>query len=170
MDRHTRPLPALAHASARGAPGSVSRSAVVRRRAVLGLGLAAVLVSLAPDTVRPEGVPQAPTNGFSGVRLVMVDEAGCPYCARWDAEVGVGYPNSAEGRFAPLVRIRIGHPDLARFGRLVYTPTFLVVRDGAEVGRIVGYPGAHFFWPMLTEILAKTGFKPAESRPGPSAG
>ena len=30
--------------------------------------------------------------------LVMVEEPGCPWCARWTAEIGPIYPKTAEGR------------------------------------------------------------------------
>ncbi|MEQ1714064.1 MAG: hypothetical protein ABL908_22075, partial [Hyphomicrobium sp.] len=30
----------------------------------------------------------------SGLRLVMVDDVGCQYCRKWDAEVGVIYERS----------------------------------------------------------------------------
>jgi hypothetical protein len=30
-----------------------------------------------------------------------------------------------------------------------------VAEDGIEIGRIAGYPGADFFYPMLDEILEK---------------
>jgi thioredoxin-related protein len=94
-----------------------------------------------------------------GVRLIMVDDLGCPYCARWNAEVGVGYANSGEGRFAPLVRVRKGSAALVGLHAITHTPTFIVVRDGIEIGRITGYPGAHFFWPMLNDILVPIGYQ-----------
>jgi hypothetical protein len=28
-----------------------------------------------------------------------------------------------------------------------------VWHEGREIGRIQGYPGGHFFWPMLQDIL-----------------
>jgi hypothetical protein len=30
-----------------------------------------------------------------------------------------------------------------------YSPTFVVVMDGREIGRIEGYPGEAFFWGLL---------------------
>ena len=38
------------------------------------------------------------------VRLVMVDATGCRFCAKWTADVGSTYAESAEGHFAPLER------------------------------------------------------------------
>ena len=40
--------------------------------------------------------------------LVMVEQAGCHYCARWNAEIGPIYPRTAEGAYAPLRKVEIG--------------------------------------------------------------
>ena len=92
-----------------------------------------------------------------GLRLIMVDDVGCSYCRKWDEEVGVAYPQSAEGRLAPLERRPKRHTDLHAYEPLAYTPTFVLVRDGREIGRIVGYPGADFFWGELSQLLATSG-------------
>ena len=92
------------------------------------------------------------------VELLMFEEIGCPWCRRWDAEVGVGYPRSAEGKRAPLRRLLIGSPLPAGIGLATpvrASPTFVLVKAGREVGRITGYPGADFFWPMLEDLLRK---------------
>jgi hypothetical protein len=88
--------------------------------------------------------------------LFMVEQAGCIYCARWDAEVGDAYHLTTEGRAAPLQRIdlRADPPQGITFARKpAFTPTFILVRDGQEFARIEGYPGEDFFWPMLSEML-----------------
>jgi thioredoxin-related protein len=90
--------------------------------------------------------------------LVMVEEAGCIYCQRWHAEVGGAYAKSAEGRFAPLKRVTIGAPELSHLSGLRYTPTFVLMQEDREIGRITGYPGAEFFWSLLGELLSKTSF------------
>lgn len=90
--------------------------------------------------------------------LIMFDDRGCSYCRRWDAEIGPGYSKSAEGRRAPLRRVRLsaGTPDGIKLSRPVtITPTFVVVEGGREVGRVVGYPGADYFYGALDEVLAK---------------
>jgi thioredoxin-related protein len=91
-------------------------------------------------------------------KLVMVEEPGCIYCARWHAEVGPAYANSPEGRFAPLQRVRIGAAEINHLQGLRYTPTFVLVEGEREIGRITGYPGADFFWGMLAALLAKTSY------------
>ena len=47
-------------------------------------------------------------------------------------------------------------PDGITFkSRANFTPTFILVEGGEEIGRIEGYPGEHFFWPMLGQLLKK---------------
>ncbi len=90
--------------------------------------------------------------------LLMFEEPGCVWCQRWHAEVGPGYGQSMEGRIAPLRRhdIRSGVPPDIRFDQPVtLTPTFVLIEHGEEKGRLLGYPGAHFFYPMLTELLKR---------------
>ena len=89
--------------------------------------------------------------------LVMVEEDGCHWCARWDEEIGVVYAKTEEGRRAPLRRvdIRALPRDLAFATRPQFTPTFVLFDEGAEVGRIEGHPGEDFFWPLLARLLKK---------------
>ncbi|MBL3206218.1 thioredoxin family protein, partial [Klebsiella pneumoniae] len=36
-----------------------------------------------------------------------------------------------------------------------YTPTFILVDGGREIGRIEGYPGADFFWGLLERLAQR---------------
>lgn len=88
--------------------------------------------------------------------LYMIEQRGCAYCRLWDREVSVAYQASPEGARAPLVRLdlRAAPPDGVRFSsRPVFTPTFILVQDGTEIGRIEGYLSAHFFWEHLARLL-----------------
>ena len=117
------------------------------------------VVMLAAYVAGPAGRAATPAPAGAHV-LMMVEAPGCPHCARFHREIGPAYPNTAEGRFAPLVRRPIDHPEIARFSPPVrYSPTFVLLADGREIGRITGYPGQDFFWPMLAELLGKAGFK-----------
>ncbi len=90
----------------------------------------------------------------------MVEEPGCRFCRQWDTEIGGAYRKTAEGRFAPLKRVRREDPDVKGLAPIVYTPTFVVMRSGEELGRITGYPGADYFYEELRPILAAAGFFP----------
>jgi protein-disulfide isomerase len=88
--------------------------------------------------------------------LLMFEDPGCVWCRRWHAEIGPSYPNTDEGRRAPLRRIHIRDQEMAGVtlaARVTGTPTFVLADDGVEIGRIAGYPGPDFFYPMLGEIL-----------------
>jgi thioredoxin-related protein len=103
----------------------------------------------------------------AGAELVMFEAAGCPYCARWNREIGPIYPKTAEGKRAPLRRVDTAQPrpaDLAAIANIVYTPTFVLMDEGREVGRIVGYGGDEIFWSLLAELVAKLD-RPKEPRP-----
>ncbi len=90
------------------------------------------------------------------LRLLMFDQPGCIYCERWEEEIGPIYPVTEEARLAPLSRIDIHDPlpegvVLARPAML--TPTFVLLDDGREAGRMEGYPGEDFFWFLLGELI-----------------
>ena len=92
----------------------------------------------------------------------MFESPGCPFCQRWDREVGASYSKSDEASKLPLRRVDIDAPtnggiELASPVR--YTPTFVVVDDGKEVGRITGYINDDAFWGLLGTLAAK--LKPA---------
>ncbi len=115
------------------------------RRVALGLAL---LATTSVDMVKTAGAAE----------LLMFESPGCSWCQRWHAEVGPGYPKSSEGLRAPLQVREVGRSRDA--GNLLakpitISPTFVLVDNGREIGRIVGYPGADFFWGLLAELVAK---------------
>jgi hypothetical protein len=93
-------------------------------------------------------------------RLLMAEEPGCMWCARWNEDIAHIYSKTEEGRAAPLQRfdIREGAPDDVTLDRKVqFTPTFVLVHNGVEAGRIEGYPGEDFFWGLLGRLLVRAG-------------
>lgn len=97
-------------------------------------------------------------SAVAETRLVMAEEVGCVWCEEWNEAIGPIYPKTAEGRAAPLMRIDIHEPrpdGLSFTSRLQYTPTFVLMQDGLEVGRIEGYPGEDFFWGLLQVMLGE---------------
>jgi len=104
----------------------------------------------------------APPAGNSA-ELVMIESESCEWCEIWHQEIGPIYPKTAEGKLAPLRRIDIADDvpkDLAKLRPASFTPTFILMENGKEVTRILGYPGEDFFWGFLEEALIKIGFKP----------
>lgn len=93
--------------------------------------------------------------------LVMVEQSGCHWCAQWDAEISHIYPKTDEGKRAPLRRVNLRDlPDDIDFAsRPVFTPTFVLVEDGKELGRMEGYAGDEFFWFVLGKLLDENEIK-----------
>ncbi len=96
------------------------------------------------------------TSAFAEATLVMAEEPGCMWCARWNSEIGPIYPKTSEGQAAPLRRINILDPipdDITLSRRVNFTPTFVLLVDGVEQSRIEGYPEEDFFWGLLGQML-----------------
>jgi hypothetical protein len=99
-------------------------------------------------------------RAWAETELLMFEEAGCYYCAQWNADVSPEYPITPEGLVAPLVRLNLRSEIPQTYtlnSRPRYTPTFILVQDGVEVGRIEGYPGEDFFWGLLGRLLRAAG-------------
>jgi hypothetical protein len=107
-----------------------------------------------------------PTAGSRAAEFVMFERAGCVWCARFDAEIAPIYGKTEESQAAPLRRVdRSGplSPDLAGIDPGVFTPTFVVVEEGREIGRIRSYPGDASFFGLLDRILTNSGSAPGRS-------
>lgn len=141
-------------------------------RIAIGVILLAVLLALTPSSrgLRAEsslpGAADTPADAMQpqadpAWRLIMVEQPGCAYCARWNSEIAPIYPKTPEGKLAPLERVEL-HETHWREGLFlgpapVFTPTFLVMQGDREVGRIEGYPGEDFFWGLLGMALNEAG-------------
>ncbi len=93
----------------------------------------------------------------SAAELVMFTRDGCPWCARFEREVAPIYPRTAEGRLAPLRRVEVVAGGTVMAGLtepVIVAPTFVLVDEGREVGRITGYLGDDAFWGLLGKMLA----------------
>lgn len=92
----------------------------------------------------------------NAAELLMIEEKGCFWCEAWNKDISQVYPKTSEGQSAPLRRVDI-KSDIEQQVTLKqsvhFTPTFLLIEDGKEVGRIEGYPGEDFFWGILGKIL-----------------
>ena len=98
------------------------------------------------------------------LELIIVEQPGCYACKQWNAEIAPIYPPTEVGQFAPLRREQLNAPpDDVTYSRPVnFTPTFLLIRDGAELARLEGYPGQDFFWWQIERMITEfAGFEGA---------
>jgi len=98
------------------------------------------------------------------LELVMFERAGCIYCVRWDREVGPAYPLTPQGQMAPLRKVNLdkGQPPFKLDVPVRYSPTFVLMKDGREVGRITGYMNDAMFWGVFAKMIER--LKPSPAR------
>jgi hypothetical protein len=104
------------------------------------------------------GAAGGAAGSAEAAELVMFEAEGCQWCAAWDQRIGPIYAKTEEGRRAPLRRVDLHGPrpaDLASVTGVVHTPTFVLIDDGREIGRIRGYPGEDFFWGLLGDLIRR---------------
>ena len=90
--------------------------------------------------------------------LLMFERDGCVWCQRWNQAVGPIYDKTGEAERLPLRRLNIDEQrssDFTLVSTVVYTPTFVVMDNGREIGRITGYINDDAFWGLLGTLVAK---------------
>lgn len=90
--------------------------------------------------------------------LVMFERDGCVWCARWNREIAPVYDRTEEAKVLPLRRINMDRdkePGVLLASPVRFTPTFLIVDDGHEIGRITGYMNDESFWGLLGKYAAR---------------
>ncbi len=90
--------------------------------------------------------------------LVMFERDGCVWCQRWDRTIAPIYAKTDEARLLPLRRVDIDRQSadgIILAAPVRFTPTFVVVDQGREVGRITGYANDESFWGLLAMFAAK---------------
>src|SRR4051794_176226 len=111
----------------------------------------------------------APTHA---AELVMFEQKGCVWCQKFDREIAPAYDKTSEGKRAPLHRVDIAQsvpPDLAFIERERFTPVFVLIDAGREIGRIRGYPGDTFFWGLLANLIERLDRGEGAPPEGPAA-
>lgn len=86
----------------------------------------------------------------------MFRRAGCPYCAAFDRAIGPIYPKTDIGKRIPMRQVDLDRsPDgkVTLVSPVRFTPTFVLIESGRELGRLEGYPGEDFFWGLLERLL-----------------
>lgn len=128
-----------------------------RRRFFIAASVLAGVLAVTALTGTAAARADTGTIPARGLALLMVDRPGCPYCLAWRHEILPGYADTPEGRAAPLAVVALDGPwpdGLALDRAPFLTPTFILLRDRAEIGRIEGYPGKRHFWPLVRRLLA----------------
>jgi thioredoxin-related protein len=97
------------------------------------------------------------SENLMAAELIMVEQQGCYYCEEWKDQLGHIYPQTPEGKYAPLKTFDITEVDgIKGLERdVIFTPTFILMEKNKELGRLEGYSSEDFFWELLEVILEK---------------
>ena len=98
------------------------------------------------------------SSSGQAAELIMFRQVLCEWCTVWDDEVGIVYDKTHDGQQAPIRQVDIHEErpaDLKGIRPVIFTPTFVLVENDIELGRIQGYPGESFFWGLLSQMLKK---------------
>lgn len=104
----------------------------------------------------------------NAAELVIFERGGCVWCERWHRDVGASYGKTDEARVLPLRRVNVDAQATSRVALaspVRYTPTFVVVDDGREIGRIIGYISDDAFWGLLGSFVARVAIPPLQGNP-----
>lgn len=115
------------------------------------LSSALVAVSLLISTTTLSAEQRTPQE------LVLVTSDHCPFCKAWERDVGKIYGSTPYARQARLRRVDIAEVDsaLPELSADVFgTPTFLILENNMEVGRIEGYQSSDLFFWALSEYIS----------------
>jgi hypothetical protein len=94
-------------------------------------------------------------SAAASAELVMVELKSCIYCVKFNREMGPQYEASALGKKLPLRRVnqKKWPADLKQVERPPFTPVFILVEDGREVGRFFGYTSPEAFKKSLSRLV-----------------
>ena len=93
-----------------------------------------------------------------GWELLIFEHRDCTYCRFFRRDVLPYYRQAVPGDAVPLrfVDLKTAEPSaFALKGRIEAVPTAVLMKDGEEIGRIVGYWGRDTFFSLLSHLLSR---------------
>ncbi len=92
------------------------------------------------------------------VELVVIEARQCPMCRLFRDEIAPAYRATARAERAPLRFVDVAHADpetLNLIAPIEIIPTVVLMRDGVEIDRLVGYTGPEIFMRAIGVMLGE---------------
>lgn len=129
-------------------------------RGLAALGLILVLM-LTPLSSGSAGIdPDAPVpHNATNLQLLVMEAPGCIYCSIFRRDVLPSYQTSERGKDMPVRFVDVNDVDktgVTLESPIDILPTFVIVRDNKEVGRIPGYMGPENFFHSINYLLSSS--------------
>lgn len=123
----------------------------------LPAAVAAFVVIASPAATRADLDSAIKQPVASPYELIVIEADGCIYCDLFRRDVLPSYQKSEQGQQMPVRFVDINDVDAAtlKLSLPINTvPTFVVVKNRAEVGRVPGYVGPENFYHTINYIMA----------------
>lgn len=93
------------------------------------------------------------------LELIVIEAPRCPMCRLFRDEIAPVYRATARAKQAPLRFVDVSFTDPATLklvAPIEIVPTVVLMRDGAEIDRLVGYTGPEIFMNVVGRMLGDT--------------
>lgn len=100
---------------------------------------------------------EAPVAHGSNLELVVMEAPGCTYCTLFRRDVLPSYQASERAKDVPIRFVDINDEAASALGLdgpVDVVPTFVVLQNNKEIGRIPGYTGPEFFFHTMNYLLS----------------
>lgn len=124
--------------------------------AIVAAAFVAVFAHSTAEARRDGGAAVA----VSPYELVVFEADGCTYCQDFRSQILPMYTSSALGRQAPIRFVNVSRSDETKMGlagAITIAPTVVLMRDGREVDRIIGYTGPGNFMKLVAYMMERGG-------------
>ena len=111
-----------------------------------------------PVAVSRAGLDLSEPAAINGnVELIVVEAPGCTFCTVFRRDVLPSYQASERARSLPVRFIDVNDLAVAQLGLdspINIVPTFVVIKNNKEIGRIPGYVGPENFYHTINYLLS----------------
>lgn len=116
--------------------------------------VAALITALSTSNAARDliGAPTSPA-----AEIIMIEVEGCVYCKVFRRNVLPVYQDSPRGKEVPIRFVDYNTQAAAELplnGPVTIVPTFVMMKDNREVGRLPGYVGRSEFLRAVTHMLS----------------
>lgn len=116
---------------------------------------ASALITVLSTSNAARDLISAPSS--ADAELIVIEVEGCLYCKVFRRDVLPGYLASPRSKEAPIRFVDYNTQtaaDLPLHGPVTIVPTFVMIKDNREVGRLPGYVGRSEFLRAVTHMLS----------------
>ena len=93
------------------------------------------------------------------LELIVIEARRCPMCQLFRDEIAPVYRATARAKRTPLRFVDVSFTDPATLNLVApieIVPTVVLMRDGTEIDRLVGYTGPEIFMSVVGRMLGDT--------------